>query len=72
METAAELQPYIPSADDSDDEVGPAPPPAGHATDDHDPVREFMKKEEQRRKAVEVCASFRVSLSRRLFERVQK
>ncbi|KAA1468356.1 hypothetical protein DENSPDRAFT_869636 [Dentipellis sp. KUC8613] len=39
-----------------EEEVGPAPLPAGYAAPAHDAVREFMEREEQRRKAVEEAA----------------
>jgi hypothetical protein len=41
--------------EESEDEIGPAPPPAGSSSDAReDAVAEFMKKEEQRRQAIEV------------------
>ena len=41
--------------EESEDEIGPAPPPAGSSSDAReDAVAEFMKKEEQRRLAIEV------------------
>jgi hypothetical protein len=45
--------PY-PSADESDDDIGPTPLPAWHVPEKRDAVREFMEKEERRRKALEV------------------
>ncbi|KII86248.1 hypothetical protein PLICRDRAFT_164662 [Plicaturopsis crispa FD-325 SS-3] len=39
--------------DDSDDDVGPMPLPAGYSYQQGDAVREFMEKEERRRKQVE-------------------
>ena len=40
--------------DDSDEEIGPAPLPSGYRLKEKDAVKEFIEKEEQRRKAVEV------------------
>jgi hypothetical protein len=40
--------------DDSDDEVGPKPLPVGVSIQETDGVRDFMEKEERRRKKVEV------------------
>jgi len=41
--------------EESEDEIGPAPPPSGPSSDAReDAVTEFMRKEEQRRKAIEV------------------
>jgi len=40
--------------DDSDDDVGPKPLPVGMKSQEADGVRQFMEKEEKRRKEVEV------------------
>lgn len=40
--------------EESDDEVGPVPLPQGVVLEEEDGVREFLEKEEQRRKAIEV------------------
>ncbi|KAI0318013.1 hypothetical protein OF83DRAFT_1163657 [Amylostereum chailletii] len=42
--------------DDSDDDVGPAPLPSGYKHQEQDAVREFIEREEKRRKAVEEAA----------------
>lgn len=42
--------------EESEDEVGPVPLPQGVVLEEEDGVREFLQKEEQRRKAIEVCA----------------
>lgn len=42
--------------DDSDDDVGPKPLPAGVGFAERDAVKEFMAKEEKRRREVEVSA----------------
>ena len=45
----------LPCEEEEEDEIGPAPPPAGPSSDAReDAVTEFMRKEEQRRKAIEV------------------
>jgi hypothetical protein len=41
--------------DDSDDDVGPKPLPSGVKHAETDAVREFMEKEEKRRKELEAC-----------------
>ncbi|KAJ6502173.1 hypothetical protein C8R45DRAFT_611245 [Mycena sanguinolenta] len=43
-------------ADDSDDDVGPRPLPAGVGFEERDAVKEFMAKEEKRRREVEEAA----------------
>ncbi|KAF8211838.1 hypothetical protein K438DRAFT_1957642 [Mycena galopus ATCC 62051] len=43
-------------ADDSDDDVGPRPLPAGVGFEERDAVKEFMDKEEKRRREVEEAA----------------
>jgi hypothetical protein len=43
-------------ADDSDDDVGPRPLPAGVRFEERDAVKEFMEKEEKRRREVEEAA----------------
>ncbi len=48
-------QRYEGSDDDEDDDYGPMPLPAGVAFEESDGVREFLEKEERRRKQVEVC-----------------
>lgn len=40
---------------DDDDDVGPMPLPAGISFAEEDGVREFMEREERRRKQIEVC-----------------
>ncbi len=40
--------------DDSDDDYGPQPRPAGLVLDENEGVREFLEKEERRRKQIEV------------------
>lgn len=40
--------------EESEDEVGPVPLPQGVVLEEEDGVREFLEKEEQRRKAIEV------------------
>ena len=45
---------YAGDSDDSDDDYGPMPLPAGMQLEETDGVREFLEKEEQRRKHVEV------------------
>jgi hypothetical protein len=44
--------------DDSDDDVGPKPLPAGMHHEETDAVKEFLASEEKRRKLAEVCFSF--------------
>jgi hypothetical protein len=46
--------------DDSDDDVGPMPLPAGISFEEEDGVREFMEREETRRKEIEVRPNIRV------------
>ena len=46
--------------DDSDDDVGPMPLPAGISFEEEDGVREFMEREERRRKQIEVHFNIRV------------
>ncbi|TDL22310.1 hypothetical protein BD410DRAFT_898265 [Rickenella mellea] len=54
------LGPSLPTqnryGDDEDDDYGPMPMPEGHRQDAGDGVREFMEKEEKRRKEVEEAA----------------
>jgi len=40
---------------EDDDDVGPMPLPAGISFEEEDGVREFMEREERRRKQIEVC-----------------
>lgn len=49
------LGPTAYANDDSDDDVGPAPLPAGHVYGERDAVKEFQEREERRKKAIEVC-----------------
>jgi hypothetical protein len=42
--------------DDSDDDIGPMPLPAGISFEEADGVREFMEREERRRKQIEVSS----------------
>ena len=44
--------------DDSDDDIGPKPLPAGMHHEETDAVKEFLASEEKRRKLAEVCFSF--------------
>lgn len=44
------------SDDDSDDDFGPKPLPAGMQHEQTDAVKEFIEREEKRRKAAEVCS----------------
>ena len=44
--------------EDSDVDVGPMPLPAGISFEEEDGVREFMEREERRRKQIEVCILF--------------
>lgn len=44
-------------SDDSDDDVGPKPLPAGVSHEEVDGVRQFIEKEEKRRKEVEVWSA---------------
>ncbi|KZV77439.1 hypothetical protein PENSPDRAFT_645094 [Peniophora sp. CONT] len=46
--------PYV--DDDSDDDVGPAPLPAGHVYKERDAVKEFQEREERRKRAIEDAA----------------
>ncbi|THH06338.1 hypothetical protein EW146_g9640, partial [Bondarzewia mesenterica] len=51
------LGPQRQEEEESEDEaIGPAPPPAGVTLDPRDGIREFMEKEEQRRKHIEEAA----------------
>jgi hypothetical protein len=47
--------PAVQNDEDSDDEVGPMPLPAGSSLEREDAVKEFMEIEERRRKLAEVC-----------------
>lgn len=45
--------------DDDDDDFGPMPLPAGSSRDDeHDAVKEFIEREERRKKELEVCTNY--------------
>lgn len=48
----------VPADDDSDDEYGPMPPPAGaEAPEEEDGVKEFVEREKRRQQKLEVCLS---------------
>lgn len=49
--------------DSSDDDYGPTPLPEGAAEPEYDPVKEFMEKEERRRKNAEVSHDDRIEVA---------
>lgn len=49
---------YAGPDDDSDDDIGPMPLPPGVSFEEEDGVREFMEREERRRKQIEVRLAY--------------